>query len=243
MKYTLTLPGQAPCHYQLQVSVRARYLRIKVSPVGDVRVVVPRHMEHRHAHNFVREKADWIAKKLQKTRQSPVAEIVRPEQLILNMLEECWRINYQPTPYQGLLLTPQRAKQQLVIEGCVEEVPLIYRLLAQWLKEEARGIFPGRLDALSEQFSLPYGKVTVRGQKTLWGSCSSRKNISLNYKLLFFPEPIVRYVLIHELCHTREMNHSARFWNLVAQYDPGYVEHRRLLKQRSGDFVPAGFHL
>ena len=71
-------------------------------------------------------------------------------------------------------------------------------------------------------------------------SCSSKQNINLNYKLLFFPDKVVRYVFIHELCHTQEMNHSALFWNLVERCDPAYQQHRQVLKNAE-KFVPFGF--
>jgi hypothetical protein len=69
---------------------------------------------------------------------------------------------------------------------------------------------------------MSYGKVAVRGQKTRWASCSSKGNINLNYKLLFLPPEVVRYILNHELCHTLHHNHSKRFWSEVALVEPGH---------------------
>jgi predicted metal-dependent hydrolase len=78
------------------------------------------------------------------------------------------------------------------------------------------------LRRVSQEVHLPYHQAAVRGQKTIWASCSGKKNISLNYKLLFLPSDLVRYVFIHELCHTVHLNHSAHFWNLVAEKEPDY---------------------
>jgi predicted metal-dependent hydrolase len=69
-----------------------------------------------------------------------------------------------------------------------------------------------------------FATASIRGQKTRWGSCSSRQTISVNCKLLFLPSELVRYVLIHELCHTVHLNHSAAFWALVAQKEPDYQQ-------------------
>ncbi len=81
------------------------------------------------------------------------------------------------------------------------------------------------------------GRVSIRQQRTRWGSCSRGNSISLNAKLLFLPPELVEYVLLHELCHTRAMDHSARFWAIVAEHDPGFERHRRALKD-AGRFVP-----
>ena len=81
---------------------------------------------------------------------------------------------------------------------------------------------PPWLEQTGTELGLRYHRCTIRGQKTRWGSCSSRKTISLNYKLLFLPPHLVRYLFVHELCHTRHLNHSARFWGLVQEKEPLY---------------------
>jgi hypothetical protein len=77
----------------------------------------------------------------------------------------------------------------------------------------------------SQEIKLPFNRAAVRGQKTLWASCSSKSNISLNFKLLFLPPHLVRYVFIHELCHTIHLNHSRKFWALVAEKEPNYRQY------------------
>ena len=78
------------------------------------------------------------------------------------------------------------------------------------------------MQELSNTTELRYRKLTFRGQKTRWGSCSPKGNINLNYCLLFLKDEYARYVLIHELCHLQEMNHSLSFWNLVKSFEPKY---------------------
>jgi len=78
------------------------------------------------------------------------------------------------------------------------------------------------LDELSALAELPYGAISVRGQRTRWASCSSRGNINLNYRLLFLHPDVVRYILNHELCHTVHLNHSRSFWSLLATLEPDY---------------------
>lgn len=77
---------------------------------------------------------------------------------------------------------------------------------------------------------LPFSNFSIREQSTRWGSCSVEKNISLNQQLMFLPYELVRYVIIHELCHTKELNHSKRFWHLVEKHDPNWQAHRKALR-------------
>ncbi|MEM1310707.1 MAG: M48 family metallopeptidase, partial [Cyanobacteria bacterium P01_H01_bin.153] len=93
------------------------------------------------------------------------------------------------------------------------------------------------LQQLSQRCDLAYSRMTVRGQATRWGSCSSKQSISLNYKLLFLPPTLVNYVLIHELCHTVHMNHSKAFWQLVQRYYPNLNQAKVDLK-KSWQYVP-----
>jgi predicted metal-dependent hydrolase len=87
------------------------------------------------------------------------------------------------------------------------------------------------MEALAEEHGFHFNRLSFRSQKTRWGSCSGNKNISLNSKLLFMSEAVVKYVMIHELCHTVEMNHSSRFWSLVEDCDPEYRHHKKQLKE------------
>ena len=98
------------------------------------------------------------------------------------------------------------------------------------------------LRKISIQTNLPYRTTTIRSQKTLWGSCSSDRNISLNYKLLFLEPKVVEYVLIHELCHTIHMNHSGKFWGLVSKFEPNYKTLDKSLNQ-AWQIVPSWLNL
>ena len=88
----------------------------------------------------------------------------------------------------------------------------VFQLLEKFFKDYARYYLQQRLDQLSKEFTLPYKGLTVRAQKTRWGSCSSKKNINLNYRLLFIEKKLLDYILLHELVHTVHMNHSRAFW-------------------------------
>ncbi len=81
--------------------------------------------------------------------------------------------------------------------------------------------------------NFSYNKISIRNQKTRWGSCSRNKNININYKIIYLPEKIAEYIIIHELCHLKEFNHSQNFWNHVSQFIPNYLEFRKKLKNKN----------
>jgi predicted metal-dependent hydrolase len=104
----------------------------------------------------------------------------------------------------------------------VEDDALVVEALRRWLAGLAREHLARQLEQLSAMTGLGYRRVQIRAQRTCWGSHSGRGTISLNYCLLFLRPELVRYLLIHELCHARHMNHSRRFWQLVGRLEPDY---------------------
>jgi predicted metal-dependent hydrolase len=97
-------------------------------------------------------------------------------------------------------------------------------------KETARYAVRKKLESLNLFYHYSYRAVSIRNQKTRWGSCSQRGNLSFNVKILFLPERLQDYLIVHELCHLKELNHSQHFWNLVAQTIPDYAARRRELR-------------
>jgi predicted metal-dependent hydrolase len=89
-------------------------------------------------------------------------------------------------------------------------------------KARARKIINERLKHFNTVYSFNFGQIRIKDLKTRWGSCSSDKNLNFNYKILFLPPELVDYIVVHELCHLAEMNHSWRFWQLVGHTIPDY---------------------
>lgn len=90
------------------------------------------------------------------------------------------------------------------------------------LRAQAKTVLAQRVEYFARQIGVTYGKITVRDQKTRWGSCSQAGNLNFNFRLILAPQEVLDYVVVHELCHRRQMNHSAQFWNEVAQVLPDY---------------------
>ncbi len=213
--------------YHLIRSQRAKYLRIKLSPQGELSVVLPRGVALKHAHAFLHSRRGWVEKHLQSLPEP--RENKRPDQLHLALLNETWTVDYVETPAQSIELQ-EIGDARLSISGKVHDLALIREVIVMWCKQKARETFHALLQDCAEAHGFHYRRLSIRAQKTRWGSCSSDKNINLNCKLLFMTPEIVRYVMVHELCHTIEMNHSRRFWALVEECDPDYKHHRKQLK-------------
>ena len=106
------------------------------------------------------------------------------------------------------------------------------------LKKKARELIMPLVEEYADLMGVTYGTVAIRAQKTRFGSCSGKGNLNFNCVLALCPEGVMRYVVVHELCHRRHMNHSKAFWSMVEDYMPDYREHRLWLK-RNGDLLTA----
>lgn len=103
--------------------------------------------------------------------------------------------------------------------------------------EAAREYIPKRVAYYNAMTGGSYNKITIRSQKTRWGSCSSKGTLSFNWRLMLAPPAILDYVVVHELCHLTHMNHSAEFWNLVESVFPNYRAARKWLKEHGNELV------
>ena len=103
--------------------------------------------------------------------------------------------------------------------------------IVAWLKQQAQQVIPNRVQQWATQMGASYGKVRIKNQRSRWGSCSSQRNLNFNWRLVEAPDYVLDYVVVHELCHLWEMNHSARFWRLVGLYFPQNKEARTWLQQ------------
>jgi predicted metal-dependent hydrolase len=205
--------------YSVRVSQRAKRLHLKILPPGKVEVVVPKRVSLKRIPGFVAEHRQWIKRHLDRMVIDYPAGPLLPETVHLPGIDECWRVDFA-TGLPGRVMCQGDGILKLRAADEREAAQTLQR----WLQRRAKTILPPLLAQVSEETGLPFSKVTVRAQKSRWGSCSSRGHISLNRALLFVSPAAVRYLLIHELCHTRHMNHSPRYWALVARLMPEYRE-------------------
>ncbi len=99
-------------------------------------------------------------------------------------------------------------------------------------KEKARKTILNKINALNKHYNFKFNRVAIRNQKTRWGSCSAKGNLNFNYKIIYLPIKLQDYIITHELCHLQELNHSRKFWKLVAKIIPDYLSARKELKKQ-----------
>ena len=222
-------PGPTP-GFSVRKSSRAKRLSIKVFPRGRVEVVVPRRTSAHAVRSFVEENRDWIdrARDSFAEHYTP-ASFVLPDVISLPAIDERVIVRYRPEA-NASNVRYRFSHGILTLSGATVSAELCVKAMQRWLSGVARKAFSTRLESLSVMTGIPYERVHIRMQRTCWGSRSSSGTISLNLCLLFLAPELVRYLLIHELCHGRHMNHSKRFWRLVGAFEPKY----RSLDKRLG---------
>lgn len=242
-KPALAIPDLPP--YSVRESARAKHVNLRLSPTGELEIVVPIGFDRREIPAIILKHETWLQRATQRLEQrrpdSPLLDKPGlPTKIELRALNQNWFIEYTPAPVTRIQIN-EDADGVMILWGNTKNEKLCYKALDRWLVHRSNQLLAPWIRRLSADINLPFGNVAFRGQKTLWGSCSSKKDISLNYKLLFLPAPMVNYVFIHELAHTIHMNHSQEFWDLVGQFEPDY---RRLDRDLSSamKYIPRWMH-
>jgi predicted metal-dependent hydrolase len=238
----ITIINNQTITYTLRRSFKARRVRLEISRQNGLTVIIPRSYNLSRLPGLLKSKERWISRNLKRFLQ---AKPLPPP----HKLGCCDTI-----PYLGRDL--ELAKQEnhhdddLILQGNKLSVSpdlfnngLLEAALEQWYRAEAARLITGAADRLRSQMGIDYKRIVIRGQKTRWGSCSRKKNLSFNWKVIMAPEPVMEYVIIHELLHLKEMNHSRRFWALVDRYCPDWREHKKWLKQHETDLTSKLFAL
>lgn len=212
----------------MRESARARRLSIKVYPRGKVEVVVPKRTRPGVVEAFVTENQAWICR----ARDAFAAEhkpepFVLPQSIELPAVASTVTVRY--LPQEGKTVRFRFGDNCLTLSGRVEDEKACIGAIRRWLGNYAKQEFASRLQALSALTGIGYSKMQVRAQRTCWGSRSSSGTLSLNLCLLFLEPELLRYLMLHELCHGRHMNHSKRFWGLLGRFEPSYRKLDRAL--------------
>jgi predicted metal-dependent hydrolase len=213
----------APDHaWRVRPSARARRLAVRVLPGGVVEIVVPRGTRPRTVERFVARHRRWIERTVELYRPAggpPGDEL--PESIRFAATGESWALRYAPAEGPPRLLARGRS---ILLSGPRERPALLRHALQRFTMREAHAALGPWLARLSAATGLGFERLQIRRQRTRWGSCSRSGTISLNACLLFQPADVVHYLLLHELAHTRHMNHSRRFWRLVESFEPRWRE-------------------
>jgi predicted metal-dependent hydrolase len=212
-------------HIHRLIRSRRRSLALIVERDGSLTVRAPQHLSQAEIDHFVDRKSDWIARK-----QAQVAREAPPER----RYEEG-----ETFPYLGVehpLRLVSRRKPALALEdGCFTldraRVAEGQALFTEWYRRAARRHLEERVKHFSQLHGFRVGKLRISSARTRWGSCSKKGTLSFTWRLVMAPPEVVDYVVVHELCHLRELNHSKAFWALVASILPDYKVQRTWLKR------------
>jgi hypothetical protein len=214
--------------YTVRVSPRAKRVLLKIKPGHGLEVVVPRGFDKRRVPAVVRDRREWIAATMQRMREQareagagadPFAggwEL--PDTVCLLATGQEVRVAYREEQDERLRLAQENGG--LLLRGPVGNAAACREALRAWLKREARTHLGELLHGLARHHGLAFAGLQIRRQKTRWGSCSMHGSISLNCKLMFLPPELARYVALHELCHTKHLNHSPAFWKMLQGLEP-----------------------
>ncbi len=216
--------------YKVRISARSRSIGLRVSHEDGLIVTIPRGFDQRLLPSILLEKQSWIERAFQRLEQAPKPAAALPEQIDLRSVNETWKIVYRYENSKATRLK-QQAHHVLLITGNTRSRMIVKRLVKSWVKKRADAILPGWFMAVGNRIGIPYAGLTIRDQRTRWGSCSAQNNISLNQKLIFLPAELVEYVMIHELCHTQVHSHAKTFWQRVGYFLPDYQTKRKQLRE------------
>ncbi len=224
--------GTVDAGWQVRRSRRARRPSVRVYRDGAVEIVVPERLAAQHIASFVARHRGWI----ERHRCAPPPDLAfPPSHLELRALGETWQCRMRAS--SGGAGANEGNLVRAHAEGGILELQIdsgmeaIRGALLDWLAERARATLEPKLNALAAELGVTYRRAQIRRQRTRWGSCSVRGTVSLNFCLLFQRPPVLRYLLAHELAHLTHMNHTPRFWELVAHYEPRWRElDRELLR-------------
>jgi len=225
-KTSITLRGKE-IQFSFRRSPRARNLRIQVGLDSGVEVISPTIVSESEIFNFIHSKQDWIISKVKHFEK--FADIKKYPNEIFYLGQIC---------KMKVINAP---KNDIFFDGAVLQIgkkpkSSLKGVLETWFRKEAKINITGMVTELSQEYELEVNRITIKEQKTRWGSCSKAGNLNFNFRLMMAPEEVIRYVIIHELSHLTHMNHSKKFWRLVSERCPDYQKHIRWLK-RHGPFL------
>jgi len=194
-------------------------MRLQISNSG-LEVIIPRGYQLSDAERFISSKIIWIKKHLRTVNPSIEKYLYLGCAIEIKQQFELFakhhKVSYKDSELK--IISPSGSKAE------------IKRIYSAWLKNQAKEYIASRAYRLARENNFVVNKVSIRGQKTRWGSCSSKHNLSFNFKLMQFRREVIDYVIFHELCHLIELNHSKSFWSLLRKFCPNYRSLKKELK-------------
>lgn len=221
--------------YKVKISKKAKYYSLKFTVQDGLEVIIPHDqpLQKKDIQMMLHDGRFWIESTRKRIDQQR-SELKKrnlfslPRQIHLQAIKRNYRVYYKKT--RASVVTISEEGDRLLVSGATKDEDQCRIAFQKWLSSIGQEVLVPKLEKIRKRTGLKYKKAAIRGQKTRWGSCSSNGTISLNYKMLFLPPKVVEYVMIHELCHTVQMNHSRAFWELVETFEKNYRDYEDTLR-------------
>lgn len=205
-------------NYLITKRRNSRYLRLRIDSAGLLKVSIPYYSSSKSGVNFIIRNKEWIDKKISALNiQKNFYYLGKEIKLIKKINLKINKINFT---YLNNILYIELSNSNLLSDQELYNI---------WLKNKAERYFHQKVERLASIYGFQYNSIRIRNMKSRWGSCSPKKNLCFNLKLMSFNSKIIEYVIIHELCHLKFMNHSKNYWNLVESIQPDFRIYRNEL--------------
>lgn len=234
-----------PVPVRLRQNARARSVILKVTPDRGLEITAPAAFDLAGLPYAVQEKLGWIERTvthmMEDGRLPGSVAAPRPGRIVFTAFGKEYAIRYLDAG-TTLCRISEKGPGEFVLCGALGDGEAVAGALGRFVRAKAAPLLVSGLREVSRETGLPFASAAVRVQRTRWGSCTAKKNISLNLKLAFLPWPLTRYVFIHELCHTAHLNHSQAFWKLVESREPDCARLDKALRH-ADEYVPLWLRL
>jgi len=225
-----------PFEYTHKTNKRSKSIKLKIEQGGKVVVVSPKFVPKFVVKQFVKKHESWVINALKKTNKgnkfdSNTHTFIFGKKYQREIIFSTKQKTGIHVADKKLILNPLTPLKIVTEQDKKTWDKKFQKKVDYFLKNTASHYIVERTHKIAKKMNLEFNKITLRKQKTRWGSCSSQKNLNFNWRLVHFDTNIIDYVIVHELSHLVHMNHSKNFWGLVKKYDPEYLKHRGWLKR------------
>jgi len=230
---TIVLEGYQLTYHVINQKNR-KSVQLKIRTSTHLEITAPNNFPSASIKKILHDKSTWIVKKiihLSSAMENPINKSITHGATILyfgtpHTLVFTNNQNSQPT----ISLKDNQITIDIPLLNAVQTTSLVESVLKQWYLERARSILSTKTSLWSGKIDVQPKRITIKDQKTRWGSCSSKSNINYNWRIVMAPIEVIDYLVIHELCHLRIPNHSALFWQEVGKFSPNFKSHRTWLQ-------------
>jgi predicted metal-dependent hydrolase len=224
---SIQLAGK-PVTYTLKRTGRRRSIGLRIDDRG-LTVNMPLRASEKWLHSVLQEKAEWVVEKLESWQAKKPAPQQWTDGEPILFRGETFTLRIIPSLFDA---PPQLHGTQLIVHVSRTDNPaVIEKIIMRWYRHEALQLFTECVGHFAPLMNVTPAEIKLSSARTQWGSCTTRGTVRLNWQLIKMPLHLVDYVVVHELAHLREMNHSAAFWRVVETVCPDYAKRRRELRK------------